>query len=132
MLACLVMYAQPEAAVLETNQQIDAAIVTKDLESLRGLYAPDFIFTHGTGTVDDKESWLRSVSRPEQKFLSRVHDSTNVELHQDVALVSGVLTITRLDGPQEARYRIWYLRTFRYRENKWRLISHRTTREIDL
>jgi ketosteroid isomerase-like protein len=118
--------------VLEINQRIDAGIVDKDIGTLEKLYASDLVFTHGTGTVDDKESWLRSVSRPEQKFVSRVHDSTGVELHNDIALVHGILTVTRLDGRKEVRYKLWYLRIFRQREDTWELISHRTTHEIHL
>jgi|SRR5690606_10307512 hypothetical protein len=121
-----------KASVLETNRRIDEGVVRKDIPTLEKLYAADFVFTHGTGTVDDKESWLNSVRRPEQKFVSRVHDSTTVELHDDIALVSGTLTITRFDGEKEGRYKIWYLRTFRHRDKQWQLISHRTTREIHL
>ncbi len=135
MLVCLTTVAQPNARVadvLKINQRIDQGVVEKNLGALEKLYASDFVFTHGTGTVDDKESWLRSVGRPEQKFVSRVHDSTEVELHDDIALVSGTLTITRMDGRKEARYKIWYIRIFRHRENRWQLISHRTTREIHM
>ncbi len=92
MLVCLTTVAQPNARVadvLKINQRIDQGVVEKNLGALEKLYASDFVFTHGTGTVDDKESWLRSVGRPEQKFVSRVHDSTEVELHDDIALVSG-------------------------------------------
>lgn len=120
------------ARVVQANKLIDAAVVEKDLATLRKLYADDFVFKHGTGTVDNKESWLRSVGRPEQRFVSRVQDSTEVELHADIALVSGVLTITRLDDRKEVRYRIWYIRIFRLRDRMWQLISHRTTREIHL
>jgi ketosteroid isomerase-like protein len=131
--ASMITYGQStKDEVLRTNQRIDAGVVDKDMSTLEKLYAPDFVFKHGTGTIDDKESWLRSVSRPEQKFVSRIHDSTRVELHEDIALVSGTLTITRLDGRDEARYKIWYIRIFRQRDDIWQLISHHTTREIHL
>ena len=133
--ASLITYGQSSttvAEILATNQRIDAGVVDKDMNTLEKLYAPDFVFKHGTGTIDDKASWLRSVSRPEQKFVSRVHDSTRVELHDDVALVSGTLMITRLDGKKEVRYKIWYIRIFRQRQDVWQLISHHTTREIHL
>lgn len=120
---------QPEQAVLQLNQDIDAAIVRKDIARLTQCYADDFVFTHGTGYVDNKESWLKDVAKPETHFVSRQQDSTTVELHGDVALVTGRLQIVRQDKKGPVRYGIWYIRVYATRQQRWQLISHRTTRE---
>jgi ketosteroid isomerase-like protein len=126
------VFSQPAVftrAVLETNEQIDRAVVAKDINTLSKLYAKDFVFTHGTGVVDSKETWIRTVERNNTRFVSRTHDSTSVELHGDIAIVPGRLDIVRMDDGHEVRYSLWYIRIFRLRGKQWELISHRTTKE---
>jgi len=61
-------------------------------------------------------------------FISRVQDSTTVELHDDVALVTGKVEITRLDKDINVGYGIWYIRVYRKKMDVWQIISHRTTK----
>jgi ketosteroid isomerase-like protein len=119
----------PDAEVLTANAQIDAGVVKKDIPTLQKLYADDFVFTHGGGSVDSKASWLKNIQNPEMKFKTRVHDSTQVEMHGDVAIVFGRLDIVREQKQQNFKYGIWYVRVFVRRDNRWQCISHRTTKE---
>jgi ketosteroid isomerase-like protein len=113
--------------LLNINTQLDEAVVNKDIAYLEKYYAHDFVFTHGSGLVEDKSRWIKNVSNPESKFVSRVHDSTSVEFHQDVALVTGRMVIVRKDKVKEATYRLKYIRIYRKDKNVWKMISHRTT-----
>ncbi|HEY3405844.1 MAG TPA: nuclear transport factor 2 family protein [Ohtaekwangia sp.] len=110
----------------DTNRKIDQAVVDRDFAKLSQFYAEDFVFTHGTGVVDSKESWLADIQKSQDKFVSRTHDSTQVELHGDVAIVNGRLLVTKEKG---AKYGLWYVRVFAKRQEKWLLISHRTVKE---
>jgi ketosteroid isomerase-like protein len=120
-----------EKAVTNTNELVDQSLVARDVHALKLIYAEDFVFTHGTGTVDDKTSWLKAVANNNMRFVSRTHDSVQVELHDDIAIVSGKLSIKRMDDVKEVNYGLWYVRVFRFyqKENRWQLISHRTTKE---
>jgi ketosteroid isomerase-like protein len=111
------------------NGHIDLAIIQKDITFLQKHYADDFVFTHGTGTIDDKESWLKAVQNREQVFISRQHDSTTVELHANIALVFGLLNVTRKDSGTVIRYGLRFIRVYRKDGEVWRMISHRTTDE---
>ncbi len=111
------------------NAEVDAAVVNRDVPRLQRIYAPDFVFTHGTGLVEGVDGWLRTVSDTSLHYLARTQDSTNVELHTGVALVSGRMLITRAQRGDTARYGIWYVRLYQEKENRWQMISHRTTRE---
>jgi ketosteroid isomerase-like protein len=119
----------PDVEVLTANAQIDAGVVNKDIPALEKLYADDFVFTHGTGLVDSKASWLKNIQNPEVTFKSRVQDSTKAEMHGDVAIVIGRLDIVREQKQQTFKYGIWYVRVFVRRDNRWQCISHRTTKE---
>ena len=48
--------------LLSINAQIDEAVVKKDTKKLARLYADDFVFTHGTGLVEGKTSWIKNVA----------------------------------------------------------------------
>jgi ketosteroid isomerase-like protein len=119
----------PDANVLAANASIDAGVVKKDIDSLEKLYADDFVFTHGTGLVDSKSSWLKNIQNPDVLFKSRVQDSTKAEMHGDVAIVIGRLDIVREQKQQTFQYGIWYVRVFVRKDNRWQCISHRTTKE---
>src|SRR5690606_32115448 len=81
--------------VEDVNQRIDRAVVAKDMKFLSAHYGDDFVFTHGTGLVDSKKIWLESI-RKSKGYASREHDSVVVELHKDIAIVFGKLTVGRL------------------------------------
>src|SRR5215207_3460669 len=75
------------------NRALDRAVVKKDIGFLQKHYANDFYFLHATGMLDSKQSWIEKSVRAAQPLRSREHDSTSIELHGDVALVSGTLTV---------------------------------------
>lgn len=118
----------------DLNQTLDNAVVNKDIATLNKHYSNDFVFTHGTGLVDSKESWVNHVRKlsEENRFISREHDSTQVELHNDVAIIVGTLTVTRISKQQTQKYALRYVRVYVLRNKIWQLISHRTTKEWHL
>jgi ketosteroid isomerase-like protein len=114
----------------ETNRKIDRAVVAKDLKFLDQHYGEDFVFTHGTGLIDSKNSWIESI-RKSKGYASREHDSTVVELHNDIAIATGKLTVGRLEPAKDGttKYSLRYVRVFALRKKTWQMISHRTTSE---
>ena len=114
----------------ETNRKIDRAVVSKDIRFLEQHYGEDFIFTHATGLVDSKKSWIESVKK-NKGYAAREHDSTIVELHKDLAIVAGKLTVTRLTPAKDGttKYSLRYVRVFVLRKKDWQMISHRSTSE---
>lgn len=109
------------------NRSIDAAVVNKNIPFLRKHYATDFHFTHGTGQIDSKESWMNFIAKPATQYLYRRHDSTAVEWHHDVAIVTGTLSVKR--SATDAGYALNYVRVYAWRKKVWQLLSHRTTKE---
>ncbi len=121
-----------EAVVIdELNQAIDNAVVKKDIAFLEKHYGDDFVFTHGTGHIDSKSSWIQNIGNMGQaRFISRDHDSTVVELHGEVAILAGKLSVKReSESKQTSGYALRYIRVFARRNGDWQLISHRTTSE---
>lgn len=118
----------------EVNRELDHAVVKKDAAFLKKHYGEDFVFTHGTGQIDSKKSWVNHIQtmKAPDRFASREHDSTHVELHGDIAIVTGKLTVVRETKDESRKYALWYVRVFALRKKVWQLISHRTTKEWHL
>jgi len=121
-----------DTALAQFNRQIDAAVVRKDKASLLQWYADDFVFTHGTGLVEGKEAWLRTVMDTATHYLSRSHDSLTTEVHGRLAIVHGKLTVQRAMDKGVSMYELWYVRVFEKRKRHWQLVSHRTVSERHL
>jgi ketosteroid isomerase-like protein len=108
------------------NRLVDRAVVKKEITTLQTFYADDFYFLHATGKIDNKASWIKSASNPNSQTLSREHDSVLVELHEDVALLSGILSV-KFPSNTRAGYAIRYIRVYAMRKDGWRLLSHHST-----
>ena len=113
--------------LISLNQQIDNAVVKHDTISLKKWYAADFVFSHGSGRVDGKQSWLKSVAKG--NFISRQHDSVTGELHPTLAVVKGKLAIQKKNADKIDRYHLKYIRVYAYRNKEWQLTWHNTTYE---
>ena len=111
------------------NRLLDRAVVKKQAGVLQKHYAGDFVFTHGTGQVDSKSSWVKHVLDTAAHFLHREHDSVVVDPHNGLAVVSGTLTVHNQQQNKLSKYGLRYVRVFMYRNRQWQLVSHRTVAE---
>jgi hypothetical protein len=117
--------------LVSVNRAIEEAVLSKDIARLEGLYADDFMFTHGTGLVQTKDQWLDSVRGSETRFLQRQLENTMVELHPEIGIVTGRLLVHRQTETGEVRYGLQYVRVYSLKTGVWQLVSHRTTSQWD-
>jgi ketosteroid isomerase-like protein len=122
---------QLEKELDDLNRKIDQAVVDKNIDFMKKHYADDFVFTHSTGLIDSKESWVKNIEKMgTEKFLSRAHDSTKVELHGDVAIIFGKLSVERQGKDKISKYALHYVRVFALRNKVWQMICHKSTDEV--
>lgn len=114
-------------SIIAFEKKIEQAVVDANVTFLKSAYADDFRFKHGTGTVDSKASWIENVQKSKGKFVSRKTDSVEVELHNDIAITQGKLTVHRTNS----WYVIYYLRAYRKNADGFELFMHRTFRQVD-
>jgi hypothetical protein len=113
--------------LIQLTQQIDDAVVRQDSIFLKKVYANDFVFSHGSGRVEGRDGWLRSVAKG--GFTMRNHDSVTVELHNDIAIVKGVMHIKKQGKDKLDSYHLKYVKVYARRKGTWLLISHNTVSE---
>jgi len=111
------------AALRAIDQQIEDAVVRADLKFLESVYAKDFRFTHGTGNVQNKDEWLKSVAK--KGFLSRKVSLVEVEVHGDVAVTYGRLDVVK-SGEGGEKYSLRYVRVYERKDGRWQMLMHRT------
>lgn len=132
----LLLLAQPRQVgdsglLVRLNQHIDDYVLQQNVTPLAELYAPDFVFSHGSGRVDNRASWLKSVAKG--RFVKRLHDSVRVELHNTIAILRGKLSVEKKQADSLSRYWLRYVRVYRQTgTSRWQLISHITTAEFHL
>jgi len=119
-------------AVDSINRLLDHAVVQKNLPVLQKHYAEDFFFQHATGIIDSKATWINSIQTRKNPYASREHDSIVVELHSNVAIVSGSLSVRVKEPDKVSGYALRYIRVFVYKNSNWQLISHHSTAEWNL
>lgn len=124
---CLAAVVSDSSDLVALNQQIDDYVVRKDVAALQGLYAEDFVFSHGSGKVEGKSGWLKTVAGA--NYPLRKHDSVRVEMHAGLAIVKGKMSIQKVNKDKTDHYYLRYIRVYALRNNKWLLISHNTTHE---
>ncbi len=130
-----------ENDLLDFEKKIEKAVVDTNIPFLEKAYAIDFRFKHGTGLVDSKTSWLKSVEKAKGQYVSRLVDSVEVEIHNTIGITNGKITVTRLREatagearkPDQAqkKYMIRYVRVYVKMKDQWQLIMHRTVFEKD-
>lgn len=132
LIATLCSFAQQiEKELDDLNRKIDQAVVDKNIDFMKKHYADDFVFTHSTGLIDSKESWVKNIEKMgTDKFLSRAHDSTKVEMHGDVAIIFGKLSVERQGKDKISKYALHYVRVFALRNKVWQMICHKSTDEV--
>jgi ketosteroid isomerase-like protein len=116
--------------ILQMEQRTEDAVVRADVEYLKHIYAEDFRFAHGSGSIQNKSEWLASVAK--RQFVSRKISANEVELHGDVAVTSARLDVTRRGKNGEEKYWLKYVRVYRRAGENWQMISHRTIQETHL
>ncbi|MEO6328395.1 MAG: nuclear transport factor 2 family protein [Ginsengibacter sp.] len=114
------------------NRLVDNAVVNKELNIMTRHFAEDFYFRHSTGLVDSKKSWIDNVMKPATSFVSRTHDSVTMELHKDIAIVKGTLSVHKMTDGTKTGYALTYFRVYVLRKNVWQLLSHNSINEWKL
>jgi hypothetical protein len=109
------------------NRKLDRSVVNRDVAFMQKHYADDFFFYHATGMIDSKTSWIGKAESAKNMNQSREHDSVIVELHDDVAIVKGILAVRLKPEANRPSYFIRYIRIYALRKNIWQLISHHST-----
>jgi ketosteroid isomerase-like protein len=110
-----------EEAVLKASKELDeASLIKKDRATMERLYASDYMYTHSNGNVLNKTQEIAEAMSPDQAWTAHTSDGMKVRVYGDVAVVTGVSTLTGsakgyASGPRRFT-EIWVKRNGRWQE----------------
>jgi hypothetical protein len=111
------------------DQQMDTAMLKKNVAFIAAVAADDMRFTHyGGNLVWNKQAWLDATRI--YKGLARNVDSVEVERHGDVVETTGHLQV-KTPSLERPEYQIYFVRLYVRRATGWQFLSHRTMRQVE-
>jgi ketosteroid isomerase-like protein len=103
-----------------------------DFAALERLLADDLVYTHSSGNVDSKASYIESLRSGKARYLKIAPDELKVRIIGDLALIHGrgVFTLeTNVNGQKgENPLKLSFLDVWQKRNGKWQMIAWQSAR----
>lgn len=119
---------------MSTEQEIDAledrryaAMVKADMAALEALVHEAMLYTHSSGVVDTKASWLESMRSGRTRYKSTSTPERRVRVLGDAALVTGKAQFeVELNG-QPRTLKLLYLNVWSKTPEGWKFAGWQST-----
>lgn len=114
--------------VLEFEELRRQALLAGDLPALHGLLADDLVYVHSTGVCDHKDSYLTKLSGGSLKYLALNFSELQVQVLQQVAVVSGRMAAVVVKDGQNKNVASLFMTVWGCdADGVWRLHAHQGT-----
>jgi len=123
------MLAAVEDEIKSVDQAWAEAAKTADAAQLNRLLSNDLVYTHATGVIDDKSSYIEKVKSKRQKYDGIVHSNVRVKVFGGH---TAVLTARmRMHGTNPAGAfddQVLMTHVWVKSNGSWQLVAHQTTK----
>ena len=120
--------ASDEEAVLQAERRWTQALVKRDVDALRQLYADDLVYVHSGGDREDKAEFIRRVETGGLKYESLELVNPKVRMYGNVAIVNGMFDVRVMSDGAPINTRVMYIHVYAKQGEAWRMVAHQTTR----
>jgi ketosteroid isomerase-like protein len=117
-----------EDAVLQLEQQWEDALIKSDVDALTKLYDDKIIYTHSSGKVDTKASYINAIKSGATKYQSMKRDDLKVEVYGQAAIVSCHWDVHILSQGNKVDINARYLHVYVQQKDGWKMVAHESTR----
>ena len=120
--------AQPtsEQAVRLVEDRRIKAMIDDDFATLEAVLADDLTYTHSSGVVDTKASYIETLRSGKTKYQTIERLPSVVRIYGDTAIITGTATVG-LRG-QAAPFTLRYTLAYVMRDGQWRMVAWQSTR----
>jgi len=105
---------------------------SNDFAALERLLADDLVYSHSSGAVDSKASYIESLKSGKTRYLKIVSEEIKPHVAGDIILLHGRATVTletNTNGQKgENVLKLSYLDVWQKRGGKWQMIAWQSTR----
>jgi ketosteroid isomerase-like protein len=116
-----------EKDILALEDERFGAMVARDFARLQLLVHDDLMYTHSSGVVDGKASWLDSMKSGRVKYKSASCTERKVRLYGDTALITGRAQIEAEIAGQAKTLRLLFLNAWTKSPRGWQFVAWQST-----
>jgi hypothetical protein len=116
-----------EKEILSLEDKRYAAMTAGDAASLEKLVHDQLLYTHSSGVMDTKASWLQSIKSGKTKYRSVKCTDQKVRLLGEVALVTGKGHIEAEINGQPKTLKLMFLNAWAKTPQGWKFVAWQST-----
>jgi ketosteroid isomerase-like protein len=117
-----------EQAVLKLEQQWEDALVKSDVAALEKLYDDTMVYTHSSGSVDNKSAYINAIKSGATKYQSMKRDDIKVNVYGNAAVVTCHWEVHVLARGNKIDTNARYIHVYVKRKDGWKMVAHQATR----
>ena len=117
------MTTNTEKQILELEAERCAAMLAGDEPVMRRLFHEDMIFTHSSGLVETKASFIGSITSGKFDYKRIEQSKEQVRLYGDTALVSGQAVIDIDVDAMPRKLNLCYLAAWTRTQEGWKFVA---------
>jgi ketosteroid isomerase-like protein len=117
-----------EQQILDAEKSWASAVLAKDFAKLDSMLAPDLIYAHSTGAIENKAQYVGKMKAGKQNYAGIEPGPTTVRLHGNAAISHSTVRMhgVNADGPFDNR--VMMIHMWVKSGGKWMLAGHQTTK----
>jgi ketosteroid isomerase-like protein len=116
-----------EQEILALEEKRCAAMTACDVDALAAMLHDDLVYTHSSGVVDDKASYLGAIRSGKTRYHGIRRAAERVRAYGDTALVTGNADIEVDVNGQRKSLRLCYLDVWARTPQGWRFVAWQST-----
>ncbi len=120
--------ADAEAAVRAAEGRRGQALVAGDVPTLEALLADDLVYTHSSGRVDSKATYLEPLRSGRTRYTSFQPADLSVRLYGDTAVIRGTARSEAQVTTGTSRTHLRFTAIWHRRADAWVMVAWHATR----
>ena len=116
-----------EKDILALEEERFAAMIARDFPRLQLLVHDELMYTHSSGVVDGKTTWLDSMKSGRVKYKKAQCTERKVRMYGDTALITGRAQIEAEIGGQPKTLKLLFLNAWTKTPQGWKFVAWQST-----
>ena len=116
-----------EKDILALEEERFAAMIARDFARLQLLVHDELMYTHSSGVVDGKATWLDAMKSGRVKYKKAECSQRKVRMYGDTALITGRAQIEAEIGGEPKTLKLLFLNAWTKTPQGWKFVAWQST-----
>ncbi len=117
-----------EQAVLQLEKDWVDALIKADTAKLEELYANTLVYTHSSGSVDDKAKYIANMKAGTTKYISIDREDIKANVYGNSVVVTCKATLKLKSNGEDRTNVTRMMHVYAKVKQRWQMVAHQTTR----